>query len=99
MSNRLVIQPTKFTNINNGIEDTEVAYGVRVFDDYGCSYCNSWDSIPENPLEILRKVCTDMNDENTMAMIDNVQENELGLYIGDDWYEFEQVKHIICGEE
>lgn len=97
MSNRLVIQPTKFINLNNGVEDGPT-YGVRVFDEYGCSYCNAWDSIPGEPLEILRKVCVEMNDENTMAMLDNVQENELGLNIGDDYFEWEQIKDIICGE-
>ena len=97
MSNRLCIQPTKFTNINNGVED-EPTFGVRIFDDYGNSYTNSWDSIPENPLDILKIVCKDMNDDNTMAMIDNVQENELGLYVGDEWFEWDAIKDIICGE-
>lgn len=98
MSNRLVIQPTKFVNINNGVEDTSHSYGVRIYDDYGSAYANCWDSIPEDPLDILRKVCSEMNDDNTMAMIDYVQENERGLYIGDDWYEWEEIKDIIEGK-
>ena len=97
MSNRLVIQPTKFIDLNNGVE-CESSCGVRVYDNYSNSYSNTWETIPEDPLDILRIVCRDMNDDSTMSMLDSVQENELGLSIGNEYFEWEQVKDIICGE-
>ena len=50
MSNRLVIEPTEFKNISDGV----ISYGVRVYDDYGQSYDNTWDKIPKDDMEILK---------------------------------------------
>jgi len=98
MSNRVTIQPTKFVNLVDG-NDSEVTYGVRVYDDYGNSYSNIWElSELMDDMEILKKVCSDMNHEETMAMISYVIEKEIGLYIGSNWYEWEEIKQIVTGE-
>lgn len=97
MSNRVSIQPTKFTNINNGVE-SDITYGVRVYDDYGNAYCNTWDSIPLDDMELLKKVVEDMTDDNTVAMLDFIVSDGKGLYIGSNWYEREEVASIIQGE-
>ena len=100
MSNRVVIQPTKFVNILEGGSESAngYTYGVRVYDDYGNSYCNTWDSIPETDLEVLKKVCVEMDDDQTSAMITHVIEEEKGLYIGDNWYDWDEIKEVITGE-
>lgn len=100
MSNRVTIQPTKFVNLlETGSEDLQgITYGVRVYDDYGNAYSNTWDKMPIGDMEVLRKVCNEMDDDVTSAMIDYVVENENGLYIGDNWYECDEIKEIITGE-
>lgn len=97
MSNRVTIQPTKFVNIRDGVE-SESTLGVRVYDDYGNSYSNTWDEIPKTDMEILKKVCVEMEDDQTSAMISHVIEEERGLYIGDNWYEWDEIKEVITGE-
>jgi hypothetical protein len=85
MSNRASIQPTKFENVRSG----HVTLGVRVHDDYGQSYDNTWDSIPDDDLDVLQKVL-DSEDE----VIKSILTPDKGIYIGDIWYDWEQIKHL-----
>ena len=88
MSNRLVVEPTEFKNLSNG----EINLGVRVYDDYYQSYDNTWDEIPKNDMDILKKVM-DMGNE-VQIMLDHVKENQKGITIGlyyHDWDEIEKI--------
>ena len=50
MSNRICIEPTEFKNVRSGT----VSYGYRAYDDYGNTYDNNWDAIPDDDLEVLK---------------------------------------------
>lgn len=52
MANAINIESTTFNS-------TTKSYGYRMYDDYDKTYCNMWDSIPENDLEILEKVISE----------------------------------------
>lgn len=64
--NRVTIEPTKFVNVRTG----HATFGVRVYDDEGQSYDNTWDSIPEDDLEVLKLVLA--SDNQTITMMDFV---------------------------
>ena len=90
VSNRLCVQPTEFKNYKSN----DVTLGYRIYDDYGQYYNNCWDSIPDNDFDILRKVLED-DSEALMDMIAFLQYNCEGLYIGDNYYEYEEVASIL----
>lgn len=89
MSNIATIQPTVFQN--HGTEDK--TFGVRVYDNYGQCYDNTWDSIPDDDLEILQMVIDNEN-EVMIGIIDYVLEHCTSIYIGEEIYEWEQIKHL-----
>ena len=91
MSSNLHIEPTQFTNVRNG----NVTYGFRLYDDYVTAYDNTWDSIPDDDLDVLETVLQehDHGDEVNIAL-DSVREQQNGLYIGNEWYSWDQVKNI-----
>lgn len=90
MSNRITVEPTKFVDVRSGQE----TFGYRIFDDYGCCYDNTLESIPDDDLELLKIVCENETD-GVLAMIDFVTENENGIEIGGVFYDHEEIKHIL----
>jgi hypothetical protein len=99
MSNRLTIEPTEFKNVRTGL----ITLGVRMYDDYDGEYVNSWDSIPDTDLEVIAKVFQEWSNneynEGTAEMLSFIVENENGLYVGDQWYTWEQIKSLIPNED
>ena len=93
MSNRAYIIRTKFIDT----ADKNESYGVRVFDDYDQSYINRRDELPDSDMELLREVIADM-DEPIMSIINSLLTNEKGLYIDDRWYDYEEIKDILTGD-
>jgi hypothetical protein len=91
MSNELTIMPTKFTDQTNA---GAISYGVRVYNGYDQSYDNTWEDIPDEPLEILKRVVEVCND-TMWAMLESVKDNKLGMYIGDNWYEWKQIRKVL----
>lgn len=89
MSNRVTIQPTKFEDTRTG----ETHKGVRVFDNYGQSYDNTWESIPDDDMDIIAKVM-ESGDEVIVGILDFLHENGGGIFVGDVYYEWEQIKHL-----
>lgn len=89
MSNRVNIEPTKFENVRTG----EVSLGVRVYDDEGCFYDNSWESIPDDDLEVLR-IAYQQASTGVSELLAYVYESEKGLYIGGTWYEWDEIKSV-----
>jgi hypothetical protein len=86
MGNRVHIEPTEFKNVRDGA----VTFGVRIYDDYEQEYTNTWDSIPDDDLAVLALVLK----ENSGDMFDFVRENESGVYVGDNWLTWEEIKHL-----
>jgi len=92
MSNRLVIEPTEFKNTRSG----EVTLGVRIYDDYDQRYLNTWDEIPDDDMELLERIVKGDWGNEIEAMLDHVQENKKGIYIGSNWYDWEDIEEIFC---
>lgn len=94
MSNRACIQATEFHDKPAG----SITYGFRIYDNEGQTYDNTWDSIPDDDMEVLKMVCRS-DDETVRGIIDFIIEQENGVEIGDEWYDWEQIKPHIQPEE
>lgn len=92
MSNRLTIEPTEFKDVRSG----NITYGVRVYDDYDQKYDNNWESIPDDDMEVLSKT---LNSDGMSDFFELVKAEEKGLYIGDQWYDFEEIQKILEEQE
>lgn len=90
MSNQIHIEPTQFVDVRTG----QTSYGVRVYDDYDQSYDNTWESIPDDDMDVLAKVIDECDDEKILATIDHLNEMRCPIHIGDEMYEEEQYKHL-----
>lgn len=88
--NRVTIEPTKFVDVRDGVE----SFGYRIYDNYGSSYDNTLQSIPDDNLELLKIVVENDNDI-IQDIFEHLIETEGGLEIGGTFYDFEEVKHII----
>lgn len=92
MSNRLSINPCKFVDYDVDGVEVGTSYGYRIFDDYDRDYNNlSCDSI-ENVLDILKpgnvlKVLK----ENHPDFHDYIVEDEKGITIGEEWFDFDKL--------
>lgn len=87
--NRVTIEPTKFHNQRSG----EITFGFRMYDDEGQSYDNTWESIPDDDLEVLDKVMQS-DDFQVIGMLDFLLEHGLGLNIGNIFYAWDNIKHL-----
>lgn len=89
MSSRINIEPCKFENVRTGI----VTQGVRVYDDHGQTYDNTWDSIPDDDIDVLAKVM-ESDDPVTVAIIDHLNEHRGTVHIGDEAYQERDYGHL-----
>ena len=96
MSNRASITSTHFVNPVT----KDVCYGVRVCDDYGHGFIDWWsqEELPEDPIELLKKVWK-YQDETIRGVLEWLQENHIGLYINDKWFEWEEIAAVFEEEE
>lgn len=104
MSSVITIQPCKFTNypqqnVITGLIEDNISYGYRCYDDYGSTYNNLWEEEDTklSSIEILEKVFEDHKGNDTLVlMFDFLVENELGIFVGNDWLEWNQIKEILA---
>ena len=94
MSNQVNIVPTEFVNMRTGT----ISYGVRIYDQYQCMYSNHWrkGQIPDDDLELLQ-FCLDDDvrfNETASAIFDYVEKEQIGIYIAEEWYNWDQIKHF-----
>lgn len=87
--NRATLQATVFENRPQG----DKTYGYRIYDDYANAYNNILESIPDDDLELLT-IAIDSEDPVIVGIIESCLENQDGLYIGDEWYGWDQIKHL-----
>ncbi len=92
--NRITLQPTIF--VNHPVGDR--TYGYRMYDDHGQTYCNAWDSIPDDDLDLLQQVM-DYGDQIAQDMIWSMSEQGNGLYIGGTWYSWDEIEHLFSEQE
>ena len=85
--NRVFLQATKFTDVPQGTE----TLGWRMSDDHLQSYGNTWDSIPDNDLDLLAKV---IDDKNADDLLDFCFVTKQGIEINGTYYEFDKIKHL-----
>jgi hypothetical protein len=98
MSNKVTIQTVEFKKVPSG----EVTKGFCISDNYGNAYGNTWGSIPEDDMEILKKVLADhfynsgslLATDNIGEMLDYVDINESGVEINGEWYDWEQIGEL-----
>jgi hypothetical protein len=90
MSNIVTIQPTKFENVPSG----DPSCGVRIFDDYSQTYQNNWEYVPNDDLEIIQLTIQNANDD-TKDFLLFIKENQHGLYVGNQWYDYHQFQHLL----
>ena len=87
MSNRIVIEPTKFIGTKSGYE----SIGIRVYDNITQAYDNSWDEIPDDDMEILKKAMESQNlSINSMFEPPPLD----GVEIGNNWYSWDEIKNL-----
>jgi len=93
MGYRVVIQPTVF--ILHGTDKKQ--YGYRLYDDGEQTYNDSWDSIPETPLEILAAVAREWYTDLTVnwTLYKMVYREKLDIFIGDQLFSFDEIKEIL----
>jgi hypothetical protein len=89
VSNVVCIEPTRFENVRDG----GVSYGYRAYDDHVQTYANHWESIPDDDLQFLAMAVLDA-DVVLDAMLQYLQETEKGLYIGPQYYDWCEIKHL-----
>lgn len=90
MSNRIALQATEFINHPQGTK----TYGYRAYDDYGQAYNNNFETIIDDDFELLKEMIKDDSDI-VRAMLEFMVDNQHGIYIGDTWYDWKEIKHIV----
>lgn len=87
--NIITLQPTTFIDHPTG----DKTYGYRIYDDYGQTYDNTWATMLDDDLDMLRQVM-DCGDQIAQNMIEFMIEQGNGLYIGGTWYSWDEIKHL-----
>jgi hypothetical protein len=93
MSNRVEIVTCEFHNVFGTRKTGEVTKGYRIYDDYGMTYGNTWESMPEDDGDILRAI-RDEADQAADTMIDFALEH--GLSINGNFHESEEVQKMLA---
>lgn len=88
MSNQLNLVATKFENL-----DGDISYGFRIYDDYGKTYYNLDTEMVKDDLDLLQLVI-DNPDNISETMLDYIQENESGILINNNWYDWDEIKDL-----
>jgi len=90
MCNRVTIEATKFVN-----KDGSETYGFRMYDDYAQLYNNCAESnIMELEDKDLLKYVLDRSDEVSGEMFSYCMSENKGIYINDEWYDYDELKDI-----
>lgn len=92
MGNRVGIYPTKFVDIDLDGTERHATYGLRVADDHGNAYSNTFERdqiVGRTPKEIVDLART--IDDAARDMIEFAEEAKDGISIGDDDYTWEQI--------
>ena len=91
MSNTVYLEPTEFKNIRTG----DIDKGFRMFDNYGKTYDNTLESVPDDDLELLELVLTSYADEVIGGMVDYLLDNKEDMYIGGTLYTYKQIEKYL----
>jgi len=93
MSNQVYLLPTEFKSTRTG----EIERGFRVFDDYDQGYEVLFEGeIPDDDLQCLR-LCREAEDAGVRGIIEDLEENQKGLTIGETFYSWEEIEGCFKG--
>jgi len=90
MANLCIIEPTKFEDVRGGA----VSYGVRIFANDWRLYINTWDSIPDSDLAVLRLVIDDHFTE-TSEFWNLVFTYRKGVFVGATFYAWDVLEPLL----
>lgn len=106
MSNPVHITPTIFLDANKNRVKPK-SFGFRIWDNYDKAYDNTWEDIPESDMDVLARIVESHYHESgkryirtlrlSTLMIDYVHSTKTGLFIGEKWYDWEEIKHVFEG--
>ncbi len=88
MSRQLDIIPTTFMD-----GEMDQKFGVRICDGITATFTDTWDELPGEDMNVLRMVLED-EEPGINEMLHMAIENESNVYIGDNFYKWEEVKNI-----
>lgn len=93
MSSFITIQPCRFVNYPS----EETSYGYRAYDDYASVYNNLWkkEDLDLTNIEIVEKIYIEEGSDEIELMFEFIIENELGIFVGDNWLNWDQIKSIL----
>lgn len=88
------IEPTKFENVKT----KAMSWGFRIYDDIQLTYIDTWDYIPNNDFDILKKIVDDIktNEDLHDIIMFSIQEKR-DFIISGNRYNWNQVKDIFNG--
>lgn len=103
MNSIITIQPCKFTNypqqnVITGLIEDNISYGYRCYDDYDRIYCDLWEEkdMDLSSIETLEKVYNERKDNEVLTLMFNfIIANELGIFVGDAWLEWIQIRRVL----
>jgi hypothetical protein len=104
MSNKIHFEPTKFESVRTG----SITYGCRVYDEgnatyTNATYTNTWDSIPDDDVDIIAKCLKNFSyrgafnaPDDFSNMLEFIESEENGVFVGDIWYDWDEIKHLFA---
>ena len=97
MSNRATLQRCTFSDYPSEHKH----FGYRLYDEYSQSYDNTLDEtiFKLEPLDFLRDTVFRDNSDNVEAIFDNIRENQKGIYIDDNWFDWDEIQEIFKIDE
>lgn len=88
MGNQIEIEPTTFINTEG-----EEKFGVRVIDEGSARYIDTWDEIPADDMDIIRKVLDHSDDDIDMIMT-MASDTQSSIYVGENFYKWSEVEDL-----
>jgi hypothetical protein len=93
MANRATLQRCTFSNYPG----EHKSFGYRLYDDYSQGYDNTQDEtiFKLEPLEFLRHVVSYDHSDSAEGIFNSISENQKGIYIDDNWFDWNEIQDII----
>lgn len=89
MSNQVILNSMEFKDING-----HVSYGYTISDNEDQDFNNSAKYMIEDDIKLLEYVVSDCGD-SAQNILDFVKENEKGMLINDNWYDWNEIKETL----
>lgn len=93
MSNRAILTAMKFEALSG-----DVCYGYTLSDQYALDFDNNAEAMIEDDLDLLRYALKNAGNGGD-EILDSVRDNEKGILINDNWYDWNEIKSIMEGDE